>query len=125
MQLHTFLRWVNPILLKRMGGLYTADLVDWWDNILVNVMTRIKGGFIGAKWNKWKAPSVRGNIYVIFVLYSFGITLAILIYGVEARRVIIKTVRRSRVILTRCWKCVVFTRPRKTITLECVARRVN
>ncbi len=78
-----FSRRVNPQVLVRMQGLYSAGLWDWWTKVMVDFMPRIQGGFINDRISPWKASDLNGNIVVVFVIYCAGILTGIFVWILE------------------------------------------
>ncbi len=60
-----FNRRLNPMVLKRMQGLYSSGLFDWWTKIYVDVLPKLQGGFIHSE-NDWKPSDIQGKIVVVF-----------------------------------------------------------
>lgn len=83
-----FFRRANPQILKRLIGLHSAGLWDWWTKMLVDVIPRIQGGFIGDNIPPWKASNLDGNIVIVFVIYGVGILTAILTLILEVKVVV-------------------------------------
>lgn len=82
----SFIRRVNLNALRRMNGLYAAGLWDWWTKMLVDVMTRIKGGFLGDGTNPTKASDMNGNIVVVFFIYGVGVAVGVAVFTVETHK---------------------------------------
>lgn len=80
-----FERRVNPFILIRVKGLFMAGLFDWWTNMIVNEMTKIKSGFLGAGIVPRTSSDMNGNIAVVFVLFLVGVSVAIFRFLFEVR----------------------------------------
>lgn len=83
-----FFRRTNPQVLKRLNSLHSAGLWDWWTKMLVDVIPRIQGGFIGDNIPPWKASNLDGYIVIVFVIYGTGILTAILAWILEFKIVV-------------------------------------
>lgn len=78
-----FKRRVNPQILKRIQGLYSAGLWNWWTKIMVNFMPRIQGGYLKDGIQPVKASDMDGNITIVFVIFCVGILTGILVWIFE------------------------------------------
>lgn len=87
-----FFRWVNPAVLERLKGLYAGGLYGWWTDLLVNVVIRIRGGFmleteiIGGDPRNGIASDMEGNISVVFMILAIGIFIAFVVFCGELRK---------------------------------------
>lgn len=73
-------RWVHPLILERMKGLYASGALGWWDRFIIKFLTRLRVGFYGVDADTVSAANLRGNIVVVFTVLPVGILLGIAVF---------------------------------------------
>ncbi len=76
-----FTRWVHPVILQRMKGLYSSGSIEWWDNYILKFMSRLRANYEGK--DSRIASSLDGNIVVVFTLVPIGFCPAMLAFLYE------------------------------------------
>jgi len=80
---YSFGKWVPPTILLKMGGLEIGGFFDWWTNLIVNYMTKIRGGETADKPRQ--RTDLSGNISVIFIVLAVGLAFSVLGFVFELR----------------------------------------
>lgn len=76
-----FFGFVPTYLRRRITGMQTPGIWDWWNKIIAS---RYKNDGKGAP--SIEKPTMAGNIQVIFVVHAVGITISILSFVGEIRQ---------------------------------------
>ncbi|CAL8076320.1 unnamed protein product [Orchesella dallaii] len=88
-------RWVNKKVLKRFYGMHTSGIWEWWNNFIVNFMTRVKSG--DRTENEFTASNLKGNILIVFITLMAGLVASVLGFLVECKediwRLIVRCLR--------------------------------
>ncbi|CAL8069489.1 unnamed protein product [Orchesella dallaii] len=89
----SFFRSVNPFVLKRLQGLVSSNIMEFWNRFLVKFMTSVKSGYGGGtivETNEPMASDMQGNIVVVFTLLPLGLLGSTVLFVVEIRHKIRK-----------------------------------
>jgi len=76
-------RWTAPTILHRLGSLEVGGFFNWWTNLIVNYMTKIRGGETAERQKQ--RTDLGGNISVIFIVLASGLGFCLIVFAVELR----------------------------------------
>ncbi|CAL8136688.1 unnamed protein product [Orchesella dallaii] len=79
-------RWVNRKILARFYGMHISGIWEWWNDLIVNFMTRVKSG--DRSDNEFRASNLEGNISIVFVILLVGLVVSILGFVGECKNFI-------------------------------------
>lgn len=74
--------WVPPRVISKVNNIYETGIWQWWIQVFNRTSTYLKNN----DRDQVQAPSLRGNIPVVFVLWGFGLALAFSILLIEFRK---------------------------------------
>jgi len=83
----SFGRWLNQKILSKIMGLESSGILDWWSNLIVNYMSRLRA--TGSGESEEVSSNLDGNISVIFVVLAVGLAGCIAIFAIEVRKLIL------------------------------------
>ncbi len=87
-QVFSFEGVVPPYILRRMKGLHTSGILEWWQRFVAGSHPTIN------RQQQLKEPSMHGNILVIFYILLFGLMTACISFLAEVTPVILRVLMK-------------------------------
>jgi len=86
-------RWTTPTTMYRLGSLERGGFFNWWTNLIVDYMTKIRGGETADEVKQ--RTDLGGNISVIFIVLVSGLCFCLLVFAIEIRGFLLKVLIKS------------------------------
>jgi len=81
-------RWTTPTIMYRLGSLDVGGFFNWWTHLIVEYMTKMRGGETADKPKQ--RTDLSGNISVIFIVLASGLCYCLVVFAFEIRRFLMR-----------------------------------